>query len=152
MRHLRFLSAAALTLIFALVGCGGGGGGGGSATSPLVSPSPSASASPDPGVMNGRVLTVYPGEGPAAGGTEVSFRTQNIEYSRFPRYRVFFGDAEATDLNRTLPSGGFIYITCKTPPGTGAVRPVVRFYDEAGNVIGSFAPVEERNRDFVYTQ
>lgn len=148
MRIVRFCAVAVLPLLFVLAGCGGSGGG--SVTDPLPSPFPSASASPDPGEMNGRVLTVFPNEGPASGGTGVSFRTQNIEYSQYPRYKVFFGDAEATDLNRSLPSGGFIYISCKTPPGSGTVRPVVRFYDEAGNVVGSFSPIERLNLDFTY--
>lgn len=141
-----------LPLLFTMVGCGGGSDSGSGGPGLTASPSPVASPTPNPGVVSGRVLTVYPNEGPASGGTAVSFRTQNIEYSTYPRYKVFFGNAEATDLNRSLPigTGGDIVITCKTPPGSGTVRPVIRFYNEAGDTIGEFSPTEQLNRDFVY--
>ena len=144
------LAAAMLPLLFLVSGCGGSDGGSSPAPTPSVSPSPSASATPDPGVVTGRALTIFPNGGPATGGTQVAIRTQGVDYLQFSRYRVFFGDAEATEVGRSVLTDGFIYITCKTPPGTGTVKPVVRFYNVAGEVVGTLSTTEELNSDFAY--
>ncbi len=151
----RFFAAVTLPLLFTMIGCGGSDSGPTTPSpspAPAVSPipNPSVSPTPNPGVVTGRVIAIYPNQGPTTGGTAFQIRTQNIDYVTYSRYKVFFGNAEATDLDKTPPTDGYIYLTGKTPAGTGTVRPVVRFYNKAGNTIGEFSPTLQFSTDFVY--